>query len=332
MSVRWLFDRLSPAGAHARLTVLIFHRVLSAPDPLFPDEPDAAWFETQTRWISDWFNVLPLAEAIERLRSGSLPARAAAITFDDGYADNCTVALPILRNAGLTATFFVATGYLDGGQMWNDKVIEVVRRAKGPRLELSKFRLGDYPLDTLDDRRKSLHQLLNVLKYLEPLQREKLADDLTSAANIEPSRELMLTSDQLRVLAESGMTIGAHTVSHPILSRVADANARSEMIQSKQRLEDIIGRKVELFAYPNGKPNTDYTAIHAQLAREAGFLAAFSTSWGAATASSDVFQLPRFTPWDRTALRYALRLAKNMRYAATISHRSEPITFPGMQG
>jgi peptidoglycan/xylan/chitin deacetylase (PgdA/CDA1 family) len=100
MSARWLFDMLSPAGAGARLTVLIFHRVLLEPNPLFPGEPDAVRFETQMRWIKTWFNVLPLPEAIQRLRVGGLPARAAAITFDDGYADNFTVALPILRRAG----------------------------------------------------------------------------------------------------------------------------------------------------------------------------------------------------------------------------------------
>jgi peptidoglycan/xylan/chitin deacetylase (PgdA/CDA1 family) len=320
MSVRWIFDKLSPAGPDARLTILIFHRVLPTPDPLFPGEPDAAWFETQMQWIKDWFNVLPLAEAIECLRSQSLPARAAAITFDDGYADNCTVALPILRRAGLSATFFVATGYLNGGQMWNDTVIDVVRRAKGPRLDLSQLQLGDHLVATLDDRRRALEQLLNAIKYMVPAQRERLVGDLAADAGIAPSRELMLTSHQVRTLADSGMTIGAHTVSHPILARVDEKQARTEMIQSKLRLEAITGRKVDLFAYPNGKPDTDYTMTHVRLVREAGFSAAVSTGWGTATARGDIFQLPRFTPWDRTALRYALRLARNLRGDVTIVH------------
>jgi peptidoglycan/xylan/chitin deacetylase (PgdA/CDA1 family) len=272
------------------------------------------------RWVKDWFNVLPLGEAIERLRAQSLPARAAAITFDDGYANNCTIALPILRKAGLCATFFIATGYLDGGQMWNDKVIEVVRKAKGPKLNLSALKLDVYSMATLDDRRKSLEQLLNALKYMEPTQREGLAGNLAVAADIEPSSGLMLTTDQVRTLANSGMTVGAHTVSHPILARVPDSAALSEMVQSKQRLEAIVGSKVDLFAYPNGKPGTDYTATHARLAREAGFSGAVSTGWGAATGRSDVFQIPRFTPWDTTALRYALRLAKNLRHAVVTSH------------
>ena len=173
MSARWMFNMLSPAGANARLSVLIFHRVLPAPDPLFPGEPDAVRFETQMRWIKNWFNVLPFAEAVERLRAGSLPARAAAITFDDGYADNYTVALPILRRAGLSATFFIAAGFLDGGRMWNDTVIDVIRKAEGPDLDLAQLKLGRYSVDTLEDRRRSVGELLGKLKYLEPGQRQR---------------------------------------------------------------------------------------------------------------------------------------------------------------
>jgi peptidoglycan/xylan/chitin deacetylase (PgdA/CDA1 family) len=314
-----MFNVLSPAGENARLSVLIFHRVLPEPDPLFPGEPDAKRFDTQMRWLSAWFNVLPLAEAIERLRAGSLPARAAAITFDDGYADNCTVALPILRRMGLPATFFIATGYLNGGRMWNDTVIEVMRRAEGAEVDFTALELGRYRMATLDERRHSLGQLLGKLKYLEPANREKRANDLAVSANIDLPRDLMLSSDQVRVLAAAGMGIGGHTVSHPILSRLAEQQARTEMLQGKQQLEAIIGGQVTVFAYPNGKPGTDYTAQHARLAREIGFSAAVSTGWGTATRTCDAFQIPRFTPWDRTHGRYALRLARNMRHAVTVA-------------
>ena len=318
MSARWMFRFLSPAGANARLSVLIFHRVLAEPDPLFPGEPDAICFETQMRWIKDWFNVLPLTEAVERLQTGHLPERAAAITFDDGYADNCTVALPILQRAGLSATFFIATGYLDGGRMWNDTVIDVMRRAQGPELDLLTLNLGCYAIATLDDRRRSLGELLGKLKYLDPGERIRLANDIAVAANIQPTQDLMLTSNQVHILAKAGMIIGAHTVSHPILSCVTEHDAHAEMTRSKAQLEAIIGKEVALFAYPNGKPGTDYKAAHVQLARQAGFSAAVSTGWGAAKKGCDIFQIPRFTPWDRTGLRYALRLAGNMHHAVTV--------------
>jgi peptidoglycan/xylan/chitin deacetylase (PgdA/CDA1 family) len=320
MTVRWVFSQLSPAGANARLSVFIFHRVLPVADPLFPGELDAVRFDQQMRWIRNWFNVLPLAEAVARLRAGRLPVRAAAITFDDGYADNCTVALPILRRAGLAATFFIATGYLDGGRMWNDTVIEAVRRAEGAKLDLTSLGLGRHAISTIEDRRIALRILIGKLKYLEQDSRQQLADGIVEVAKVDLPRDLMLTTDQVRTLSKSGMTIGAHTVSHPILLRVSEDQARDEMIQSKKRLESVVEHEVTLFAYPNGKPYVDYAAAHVRLARAAGFSAAVSTGWGAATRESDIFQIPRFTPWDTSKWRYAIRLARNMRHAVTVVH------------
>ena len=118
---------LSPGGARGSLSVLIFHRVLSAPDPLFPDEPDASRFAEILSWVARAFTVIPLAQGVASLNAGTLPPRALAITFDDGYEDNFTAALPVLQRFGMHATFFVASGFLDGGRMWNDTVIESVR-------------------------------------------------------------------------------------------------------------------------------------------------------------------------------------------------------------
>ena len=106
-SLRVAAALFSPAGARARLSVLIYHRVLARPDPMFPEQIDAARFTMQMELLSRRFNVLPLAEAVQRLQSNSLDSRSACITFDDGYADNYTIALPILKRHGLTATFFI---------------------------------------------------------------------------------------------------------------------------------------------------------------------------------------------------------------------------------
>src|SRR5215831_142994 len=113
--LRFPLSWLSPSGPRGRLSILIFHRVLRQHDPLISDLPTAAQFETQMRWVREWCNVLPLGEAIDRLYAGTIPARALSITFDDGYADNEEVAAPILKRLDMTATFFVATGFLDGG-------------------------------------------------------------------------------------------------------------------------------------------------------------------------------------------------------------------------
>jgi len=123
---------------------------------------------------------------------------------------------------------------------------------------------------------------------------------------------LMLTSEQVKRMRRAGMQIGAHTVSHPILARLAPGEAQAEIAASKGVLESLLQERVGLFAYPNGKPNLDYRAVDAEGVRRLGFDAAVTTAWGVADGASDVMQLPRFTPWDKTRLRFGARLAKNL--------------------
>ena len=300
---------LTGEGLRTRLTVLIFHRVHAATDPLFPNETTADTFEAQLRWVSEWFNVMPLGAAVDALAEGALPERPLSVTFDDGYADNCTVALPILKRLGLTATFFLTSGYLNGGRMWNDTVIEAVRVSPAV-LDLEAVGLGIHALDSLEARRRAIDWLLEKLKYLPAklrTERAKLIADRSGAALPEG---MMLTHDQVRDLVEAGMEIGAHTVTHPILANLSDDEARHEIVEGRRLLESIARAPVTLFAYPNGKPGRDYTAAHVAIVREAGFKAACSTAWGAASPGCDLYQIPRFTPWDRSAWRYALRLGQ----------------------
>ncbi|WP_377702785.1 polysaccharide deacetylase family protein [Pseudoduganella sp. UC29_71] len=305
--------RLGALGrARRSLSILIYHRVLPAPDPLFPDEVDAARFEQQMAWLKQGFRVMPLAEAARRLREGTLPPRAACVTFDDGYADNAEIALPILQRHGVPATFFVATGFLNGGRMWNDTVIELVRRAPGPRLELAALDLGSHALDSDGARTAAIQALLDQLKYLEPDARLTAVERLRSHLGLALPDDLMMNTAQLRRLHAAGMEIGAHTVHHPILASMDEHGARQEIARGKAALEDMTGAPVRLFAYPNGKPGRDYHAAHVALARELGFEAAVCTSWGAAGPDADLYQLPRFTPWDRKPLGFTLRLLHNL--------------------
>lgn len=310
--MRALLALLARGGWRGRLSVLIFHRVHAARDPLFPGEPDARDFEQQMEWVRDWFNVLPLADATAGLRAGRLPSGALSITFDDGYADNLRVATPILQRLGLPATFFIATGFVDGGIMWNDQVIEAVRRCENPVLDLGELGLGAWSMATAGDRRAAILELLGRLKYLHPAERAQTVAALVEKAGASLPRDLMLTTAQLRQLADEGMTIGAHTKSHPILARLTPDAAKKEIAEGRDWLEAVLGRRVRLFAYPNGRPGRDYDEAHVRIVRELGFAAGFSTSWGVAAPGCDPFQIPRFTPWDRTPLRYGLRLARNI--------------------
>ena len=307
-----LLSLLSPAGARARLTILIYHRVLPEPDPLLPGDPDARTFRWHMQLLRRYFNPLPLNEAVARLRAGSLPARAACVTFDDGYADNLTVALPILQETGVPATFFIATGYLDGGRMFNDTVIETVRRLPAGEHDLGAQGLGVRAISGDGDRLTLVRDLVGQLKYLDAGERRARTEALAADLGVTLPTDLMMSTGQLRALARSGMGIGGHTVTHPILARIDREAARREMREGKEALEAMLEQPVKLFAYPNGRPGKDYAPEHAALARELGFDAAVSTAWGAAGRGSDPYQLPRFTPWDGTESGFGLRLARNL--------------------
>ena len=299
---------LSPGGRGGRLSILIFHRVLASPDPLLPDEPDANLFRWQLKTLAASFNVVPLAEAAAALHEGTLPPRAACITFDDGYADNAEVALPLLREQGLTATFFIATGYVGGGRMFNDSVIEVVRGLPGPRLAVEWLGVGTLPIGDVASRRAAIGRLLDALKYLPPAERQAAVERLVEESGVTLPDNLMMSAAQVRELADAGMEVGAHTVTHPILTRIDGSLARDEIARSRDEVAAMTGRPVRVFAYPNGRPGTDYDRTHVDIVRELGFEAAVSTARGVATRRSDRYQLPRFTPWDRTELRFTGRL------------------------
>lgn len=293
------------------LSILTYHRVVSEPDPLFPDQVCAREFDRQLAVLGRWFTVLPLREAAARLHGGTLPVRSACVTFDDGYADNVTVALPILHQRGVPATFFLATGFIDGGRMWNDSVIETIRRAQGDTLDARCIRLDTLSISTIGLRREAIERVLAALKYLPLEERQKRVEELAAQASPSLPSDLMMTAEQVRHLRSSGMEIGAHTVTHPILAQLSSERADSEIRDSKRRLEAITGNPVALFAYPNGKPGRDYRQEHVGMVKRLGFEAAVSTARGVAHAASDPFQLPRFTPWDRTPGKFVLRLFHN---------------------
>ena len=315
---RSLLRPLLTGGARSP-AIMIYHRVRSERDPLFPVEIDRTNFARQIAWLRSCCQVLPLLDAVRHMRAGTLPARAVCITFDDGYADNAEIALPVLQHYGVPATFFVASGFLNGGRMWNDSVIELVRRAPGEVLDVGVLGLGVHGLATPAQRTQAIHALIRQLKYLPMTQRQQQVDSLAALVRVALPDDLMMTDAQVRQLHQAGMAIGAHTVCHPILSALEAPQARAEIADSKRALEQLIGAAVPLFAYPNGRPGADYGAEHVAMVRELQFEAAVSTSLGAAGAQPDMYQLPRFTPWDRNPWRFALRLAANLTRPAQLA-------------
>ena len=299
--------------AAQRLLVLIYHRVLETPDPLAPREMTAQIFRWQMELLQRYANVLPMHDALRRLADGTLPRRAVCVTFDDGYADNERIALPILREFAIPATVFVTTGFVDGGRMWNDTLIEAVRRLRAGTHDLSPLGVQTVEVDGAASRACLVRTIIEQVKHLEPTERLARTRWLEEYCGAELPADLMMSSEQLRRLHAAGIELGAHTISHPILLKLTIAAATQELQVGRARLAAIIGAPVRYFAYPNGRPGVDYDAAHVELARACGFEAAFSTRRGVCAAASDRWQLPRFTPWDRTPARWIARLVIELR-------------------
>lgn len=287
------------------LAIVTYHRVLPEADPMLPSEPDIQLFRTQLAFLARRLRVLSLPDALQRLRDGSLPRRAVCVTFDDGYANNLHCALPVLQSLGVPATVFVATGYLNGGCMWNDGVIETFRRTRQRVLDLTGLGLGRYDLATPDKRRVAIAAVLGQLKYRPLVERTATVAGMARFAEVELPHNLMLTSSEVLSLHEQGVEIGGHTVNHPILARVAPEEAQREISDGAAQLATITGARPRIFAYPNGRPGTDFGPEHEAMARAAGFTHALTTESGVCRQGTDPYRIPRVTLWSRTEPRLA---------------------------
>ncbi len=297
----------SGIGQNKKLFILIYHRVLDKPDFMRPDEVNQESFSWHMRILAKYFNVISLSEALEKLETGQLPSRAVCITFDDGYADNYLSALPILKKDELTATFFIANGYLNGGIMWNDKVIEAVRRLTSKTLDLERFGLENFEVSDDTQKLAAANKIIINIKHLDSIKRLEIADFIMEKVEKMPT-DLMMTDEQLVNLYQAGMDIGGHTVTHPIMANLDINSLKQEINENKQKLEQLLKTSINFFAYPNGKPGIDYKSFQIEEVKFAGYQAALSTQWGVANKNSDLMQLPRFTPWDNNPIKFMLRM------------------------
>jgi len=193
--------------------------------------------------------------------------------------------------------------------MWNDKVIEAIRRWPDDTLSINELELKNLPVKSQDEKNKTIIKILPKLKYQETTQREKIANKLAHKTPNLP--QLMMQPEHLKLLHTQGMEIGGHTHSHPIIAYLGEESLRDELTTNKQMLEEIIGAPVKLFAYPNGKPETDFSKVQIQQIIDSGYIAAVTTEPRITNRKSKPFELPRFTPWDNSASSFLSRLLLN---------------------
>jgi peptidoglycan/xylan/chitin deacetylase (PgdA/CDA1 family) len=263
-------------------------------------------FEHQLRYLKRCYAVVPLDEMVERIHAGRrLPARAVAITFDDGYLDNYTQAFRLLRAAGLPATFYVTTGAIDGGPpLWTAKLRYMVRESTRPRVVLPPALGGTVDLVTPMDRQTVFTSLIVGLKHVPSSERTVLVDRLGEAfgvSDFSPLDHIMMTWSQLREMSSNGMTIGAHTVSHPNLPKTEVAEAVREVCGSRDTIAERLRTPVAHFSYPNGRGAAHMNETVREIVRRAGFRSAVTSLAGCVRVGADPWGLRRVGIYYRHA-------------------------------
>jgi peptidoglycan/xylan/chitin deacetylase (PgdA/CDA1 family) len=227
-----------------------------------------------------------------------VPARAVAVTFDDGYADNYTCARPILDAFGIPATFFVTTDGIDAGcEYWWDLLAVLLRGAAAPSLELPVDLGHDrrtLPTSTAAERLAAYWTLYHGLVGLSAGRRDQIIDEIrrwSPLAHIDPVSARRMNGDMLREIAASGRhVVGAHSVSHEMLPRQSPAAQRRDAHESRRALERILDRPVATFAYPFGA----YSAETIEAVRAASFDVAVTCDETPLGPDCDPLRVPRW--------------------------------------
>ncbi|MCW2691161.1 MAG: polysaccharide deacetylase [Mycobacterium sp.] len=286
-----------------RLTILMFHGVEAEPlSPSCSHVHDAATLRRELRYVRRCFHVLPLEEALERLYAGTLPDRAAALTFDDGTRNLLTHAAPVLRDVGLPAAVFLATGPMGTDEtLWPDSLWLAFARASAPEVNLTVFGLETLSLRTAADRGAAYATAVERFKDLPDEERMACVGSLVATLAPElgdagPFR--MLSWDEARALASDGsVTLHPHSVTHPILSRCPDEKVEHEVFESCAALERETGRAPIVFAYPNGR-SQDFDERTKAALRRRGVRWVLAGTSGLARRNSDPLALPRIMIWS----------------------------------
>jgi peptidoglycan/xylan/chitin deacetylase (PgdA/CDA1 family)/CelD/BcsL family acetyltransferase involved in cellulose biosynthesis len=288
--------------------ILYYHRVNDDRDPFFPSAPLKV-FDSQMRFVARHYRVVPLSVLIEHLQSGSTET-VIAITFDDGYQDNYSNALPILQRYRLPATIFLTTGSIDSREpLWFETLAAALKTTTQECLDVEMDVPLRFWLRTVDERLHANAQLFTVLRRMPDAERQLSLNVIIRelAAPIHDRQDQMLTWDQVRRMREHAIEFGGHTVTHPFMSKLSPERARWEVAECKRRIEAEVQAPARHFAYPSGR-HEDVGPSSKEIVRMAGYEAAVSTEWGLNYAPTDRFELRRGGPWEEDEAVFAYKM------------------------
>jgi peptidoglycan/xylan/chitin deacetylase (PgdA/CDA1 family) len=257
-------------------------------------------FIRQMEYLTKYFNIISLQDALKQINNplnNGYDKPSVVVTFDDGYAGNYRVLLPIVKSMNIPVTVFVATKHIqDQSLYWYDRLINALQGCNPIELNLSHLSLGNYRIHYCrgPENWREIERLLSDLKTLNPDSRENAVEGILKSLNskqkVNTYTNSILSIHELRELSKCPLiTIGAHSHCHNILTQLSDDEIKKSIKTSKQLLETWIGRPVQYFAYPNGNYNDDVVNIF----KKADFECSLTTVAKPWDDSESFFTIPR---------------------------------------
>lgn len=282
----------------AKVLILTYHRFSEHAEPY---KTSAQAFAAHLEYLTQHYRILPLSEIADCLATGrTLPPSTAAITIDDGYRDFYEVAFPLLLKYRVPATLFVATDFVDQKSwLWTDKMRFLTARTPASEvIAMLKGRTQRFALTDHLSRLRAADKINTSLKTLPNDQKEETIKRIAATLDvlvppIPPHEFGAINWAQAREMDAEGIEIGSHTVTHPIMPNVTDDEALLyELTASKARLEEMLGRQVPLFCYPNGRSDARVQRATAS----AGYRCAVTNLPGMNTTHTPLLALRRICP------------------------------------
>jgi len=257
-------------------------------------------FEKHIKLFTKYCTPISLQEVI---LNKELPPNPVIFTFDDGYRNNYTYAFPLLKKYKVPATIFITTGFIDKiNFLWTDRLEFVINNTHSKNIEfIWENKRLKIKLSTNQEKRQAISSINRYLKTISESKKASFLDRLEQVLEVDyswdkfPPYLLPLTWDEIREMNNTGLiSIGSHTVSHPILSKCNFTEQKKELTLSQQRITEELGEECILFAYPNGKPG-DFNQETIMLLKESGYKCGVTTIPGYVdNDKQDNFQLKRF--------------------------------------
>jgi len=289
--------RVAPPAA----VILMYHSIVEEPEltrNTIRVSQSKRHFEAHMRTLAERFTPVTVQDVATFASEGRpLPRRAVAVTFDDGFVDNYHEVLPLLARFGIPATFYIMVNAIDNGTLpWYCRMnfaFQTTRRTSWTDPEHGQ----DYPLKSSQDRQTALNRAWSIGARKTGATQEEFLRHVETSLDVEPPDDrVMLTWDEVRALRKAGHTIGGHTLSHPNLAHVSEAEARGEIEGCKRRLEEALGEPVYHFSYPHPALNPCWSSQTVEITSEAGFQSAALTYCGPVRRGENPLSLKRIYP------------------------------------